>query len=68
MPAEIYRQRFFSQRGLGGINGSLLRKSAISLSIVLHTDFLQLWRDMPVWELMELAADTEEVLSDIGKE
>lgn len=68
MPTEIYHQRFFSQRGLSSIDASLLKKSAISLSIVLHTDFLQLWRDMPVWELMELAADTEEVLSEIGKE
>ena len=46
----------------------MLKKSAISLSIILHTDFLQLWKDMPVWELMELIADTEEVLSEVGKE
>lgn len=68
MPTEICRQQFFSQRGLSGISGSLLKKSAISLSIILHTDFLRLWRDMPVWELIELMADTEEVLSEIGKE
>ena len=46
----------------------MLKKSAISLSIVLHTDFLRLWRDMPMWELMELMVDTEEVLSEVGKE
>lgn len=46
----------------------MLKKSAISLSIILHADFLRLWKDMPVWELMELIADTEEVLSEVGKE
>lgn len=45
----------------------MLKKSAISLSIILHTDFLQLWKDMTVWELMELMTDTEEVLSEVGK-
>lgn len=67
MPTEICRQQFFSRRGLSGISESLLKKSAISLSIILHTDFLQLWKDMTVWELMELMTDTEEVLSEVGK-
>nr|DAF34675.1 MAG TPA: hypothetical protein [Caudoviricetes sp.] len=46
----------------------MLRKSAISLSIVLHADFFRLWRDMGLLDFLELMVDTEEVLEQIGKE
>jgi len=45
----------------------LLKKSAISLSIVLHADFFRLWT-MPLGDLLELMVQTEEVLSEIGEE
>nr|DAS10620.1 MAG TPA: hypothetical protein [Caudoviricetes sp.] len=45
----------------------MLRKSAISLSIVLHADFFRLWRDMRLFDFLELMVDTEEVLEQIGK-
>ena len=58
---------FFSCGGLSNISASLLRKSAISLSIVLHADFFRLWRDMRLFDFLELMVDTEEVLEQIGK-
>lgn len=44
-----------------------LKKSAISLSIVLHADFFRLWT-MPLSDFLELMVQTEEVLSEIGEE
>lgn len=58
---------FFSLRGLDHTATLLLKKSAISLSIILHADFFRLWT-MPLSDFLELMVQTEEVLSEIGEE
>ncbi|WP_419544693.1 hypothetical protein [Negativibacillus massiliensis] len=45
----------------------MLKKSTISLSIILHADFFRLWT-MPLSDFLELMVQTEEVLSEIGEE